>query len=146
MTAPEHYAWRLCFVQEGGWAWFANVEPTEVWGDDWDDAPHHCNAGMPYGKEGQELLKVAFDGDLELMGVNHLARWGWLSAQDLNARKAPWLAQVLYGHRPLDDGGDIPLGVQVWAGTVLVEFVRLVGVAGGHVYLPIDSMLPAVTA
>ena len=30
---------------------------SEIWGDDWNDAPHHCNAGSPYEDKCKGLIK-----------------------------------------------------------------------------------------
>lgn len=126
---------RLCYAQEN-WAWFtSNLAATT--GDDWNDAPHDCNAGPPYRDDGVELLKVAFDGDLELVGAhnfgNGTGRWGYLSVDQINEGAAPWLVQVLYG-RPLA-GELLQLGVQIPSGVTLTEFSALVEQADGTVYL-----------
>lgn len=123
--------WHLCYV-DGDWAYFSEAPPTDVYGDDWNDAPHDCNAGEPYRQF--ETFKVAFDGDLEIVGVNDRDRWGYLSVDDINDGKAPWLVQVLYGKRPLDDNGHLPLGVQIDGGTPYAEFKDLVAETGGCVY------------
>lgn len=131
--SSDHY--RLCFVKES-WAYFVNGDPTEVWGDDWNDAPHDCNAGPPYGTAGQAMEVVAFDGDLEVVGtaMNGVGagRWGWLSVEEINAGAAPWLVQLRYGARSDDDL--IPLGVTIPAGVTLAEFRKLVREACGYVY------------
>lgn len=127
----------LVYVEDN-FAWFC-TEPEHAWGDDWNDAPHDCNAGHPYLDRGGDWAKVAWDGDLEIVGVHlgdGVGRWGYLSVQDINAGKAPWLVQVQYG-MPSDDHL-IPLGVTIPAGVSPAEFERLVGEAGGRVYYPRD--------
>lgn len=120
---------RLCYVDEP-WAYFANVEPTEMWGDDWNDAPHDCNAGMPYVREGQQVVKVAYDADLQTVGTNHLSHYGYVSAQDINEGRAPWLIQPSYGlpqfPKPLRE---------VHAGITLGNFKLLAREVGGTVYV-----------
>ncbi len=123
---------RLCYV-EGSWAYFSTERPGDVWGDDWNDAPHDCNAGTPYADRAPGLTKVAFDGDLELVGVGVFGgyvkeRWGWLSVEEINRGDAPWLVRIEYGARPLTHD------IEINAGVTLEEFVALVDLAGGCVY------------
>ena len=40
---PETEKGRLTFIDERN-AWFC-TDPATAWGDDWNDAPHDCNAG-----------------------------------------------------------------------------------------------------
>lgn len=130
----EQIEW-LVYV-DGPWAWFASVLPSDprVLGDGWNAAPHDCNAGPPYRDRGVDYVKVAFDGELEPCGTLRGDRWGYLSVDLINAGAAPWLAQRLYGQRPMQVEGQINLGVQVSAGVDLATFERLVGETGGRVY------------
>ena len=64
MSDVETY--RLVYV-DGPWASFA-ANPAEAWGDDWDDAPHDCNAGVPSARACGPYIKVAYDGELEIGG------------------------------------------------------------------------------
>ena len=137
--SDEH---RLCFVDET-WAYFANVPPTEVWGDDWDDAPHDCNAGEPYVKDGQRLVKVAFEGPYEVVGGSFGPKqwddlWGrWLSVEQINRGDAPWLADPGYGETFPKPKATIPAGI------TLTDFRRRMREAGGQVY---EATISAVEA
>jgi len=126
---------RLVYVEDC-WAWFAE-NTADAWGDDWNDAPHDCNAGTPYDDRGGYKIKVAFDGDLEVAGT----QWGsypafhppapkhGLSVEEINDGAAPWLYQPSYGLKQFPE----PLMV-IPAGVTLVEFEQLVAQAGGKVY------------
>lgn len=121
---------RLVFV-DAPWAYFAEV-PEEAWGDDWSDASHADMAGPPYGGPGRggRILKLAFDGDLEMVGTSVSQPWGLLSAAQINDGKAPWLVQA-----PLGRAGRAE--VQIPAHVTVQEFRALVGQAGGRVYGPL---------
>lgn len=120
----EH--WKLCFAT-AHFAWFTQGRIADVTGDDWDDAPHDCNASEPL--RGGPFLKVAFDGDAGLVvgwsDKHGSAYWGsyWVSADDCNAGRAPWL---IAGPKP-----DSP---QVRGGASLAEFSEFIENAGGRVY------------
>mgnify|MGYP005757311191 CR=1 FL=1 len=47
--------YKLCYVEDN-FAWFTKLPLNEQWGDDWDDAPYECNAGIPYDKENLVVL------------------------------------------------------------------------------------------
>lgn len=137
---------RLCYVEyEGavGVAWFTDrpVDGRQVYGDDWNDAPHNCNAGEPYHKFGP-FLRLCFEGaNLELVGTcdrgGGVGRWGYLSVDQINAGEAPWLAQIRYGAPA--DGELIPLGVVVPAGISPSDFTLLIREAGGRIYVELKS-------
>ncbi len=114
----------LCYV-DGCWAWFTTAPLDEQWGDDWDDAPYGCNAGEPYewrpdsGVPQYTLTKVAVDAWV-------LSPHSHLSVRDINTKRLSWA--TIRGPR----GGS----VDIFAGTPLSEFKRLVLDLGGTVYLP----------
>jgi hypothetical protein len=131
---------RLVYV-EGSFAWFAS-KPGEACGDDWNDAPHDCNASPPYAEAGGRHVKVAYDGDLEIAGTQSgsyapyhppAPKYG-LSVDEINEGAAPWLYQPSYGHPQFPK----PLLV-IPALVTLPEFQRLVTLAGGVVYQDIHS-------
>lgn len=126
---------RLVYV-EGSFAWFC-THPDDAWGDDWNDAPHDCNAGSPYLDRGGEWEKVAFEADLEIGGTQFgsyppfhppAPKYG-LSVEEINAGKAPWLYQPSYGHKQFPE----PL-FEIPARVTLTEFIDLVQSVGGRVY------------
>lgn len=132
MTPSDLSGYRLCFVDESVWAYFASVPPTEMSGDDWNDAPHDCNASRPYPSEGQHVFKVAYTGDLTIQGfgLSGMHNDGYLSADDINRGAAPWLVNPGFGTTyPMP-------AAEVWAGTTFADFVEAVRAADGDVYLP----------
>lgn len=124
----------LCYV-EGPWAYFADREPGEMWGDDWNDAPHECNAGTPYDHKGEKVVKVAYDGDWEIAGAQNGVVYGagesryGMSVEEINRGDAPWLYQPSYGLPQYPQPQrEIPAGV------ALKDFRKLIAEAGGSVY------------
>jgi hypothetical protein len=116
----------LCFVTDD-FAWFADRDPREVYGDDWDDAPHDCNAGEPYPNRGWQLVKVAFDGEHEVVTrLNNSPGEPYLSAKQLNARCSPWLVVNPYGTRRDQH--------PIWAGCTIRKFAALIALGNGHIY------------
>lgn len=123
---------RLCYV-DSPWAYFSTADPSDVWGDDWNDAPHDCNAGEPYDDKAPGLVKVAYDADLWPVGAGTFAgyvkdRWGWLSVQQINNGEAPWLVRIVY------DAQSMRHDLEIHAGVTLEEFKSMVAQAGGTVY------------
>lgn len=66
----EHDELKLCYVEEhdsrynkvdeykefyGYQLFFTPIQMKEQWGDDWDDAPYDCNAGLPYDDTHKKL-------------------------------------------------------------------------------------------
>lgn len=107
-----HSAWLLCYV-EGCFAYFCDKLPHKVWGDDWNDAPHDCNAGTPY----DDYYKVAFDGPFEVQYKPYA------SVEQINRNEYAWLYDWR-GNRIAE------------AGVTLDEFIALIEANGGTVYLP----------
>ncbi len=129
----------LCYYKEP-WAYFTTQPLDKQTGDDWDDVPYESNAGPPYepiswgptremdytdDKPNWEIIRVALDGPFECP-----SSWSSLnsvySVEMINKRVVPWLQTDCY-----DTLGSC---VQIWAGTTLEEFKRLVKEAGGHVW------------
>lgn len=129
---------RLCLIEENVWAYFANVEPTAMGGDDWNDAPHDCNASQPYPRAGQEVVRVAYDGPYEMLGTQSTAttedRLYGYSVDEINAKLIPWLADRGYGET-YPKYKDL-----IWAGTTLAEFVTRMQRAGGNVYEQVPNV------
>jgi hypothetical protein len=124
----------LAYVSEP-FAYFVD-DIAAAHGDDWNDAPHDCNAGPPYGKA---FTKVAYDGDdLEVVGGGFPSglRWGALSVDAINRGEAPWIVQVRWGApSEIVDGREVlAIGVQVPSGVTIAEFERLIAQASGRVY------------
>lgn len=121
----------LCYV-EGCWAFFTTQALKDQWGDDWEDSPYEHNAEPPYEwYEGRnvpryEIVKVAFDGDLETPSSGHLN--SPYSVEQINNKAVPWL-------KPWYWQSNWGKPVEVWAGTTLTDFKRLVAESGGEVYV-----------
>lgn len=114
----------LCYI-DGSWAYFTTQSLQKQWGDDWDDKPYEHNAGNPYGPHGNDkpwdIVKVAWDGDLYPPCEGHLnSNW---SVKDINHKCVPWLSQ------PYDKS------LNIWAGTKLSRFKKLIHDGGGSVYV-----------
>jgi hypothetical protein len=119
----------LCYV-DGSFAYFTTQELAEQWGDDWNDAPYEHNAGRPYewtqGDECEpwEIVKVAFDGDLETPSEGYGN--SPYSVQAINAGVVAWLRSCSWR------SGEV---VAIPAGVTIERFAELVRKAGGRVYL-----------
>lgn len=130
----------LCYVTHSI-AFFTTQPLEKQWGDDWNDAPYEHNAGDPYGwrpekwVNGQgnvpndepswEIVKVYFDGPWETPSeYERNSRW---SVEDINAGLTPWLVTDRYSDRRPR--------VAIPAGTTLTDFIRLVHLGGGDIYL-----------
>jgi len=125
MITPDH---KLCYV-DGAWAFFTTKPLTgegRQWGDDWNDAPYEHNAGTPYEDEGYEIVKLAFDAELDQPGEGCYN--SPYSVEMINSGAIAWL------RTPAWKSGDI---VVIPAGTPVRDFVLLVKKAGGKVYFPI---------
>lgn len=108
----------LCYVDDD-WAYFHEKPPTEVWGDDWNDAPYEHNAGTPYGYS----AKVAFDGSFESPTAYGTSGW---TVEQINKKAIAWLRSPSY----LDPEDQ----VVILAGVSLTEFQTLIEKGGGKVY------------
>ncbi len=131
--------WRLCMVRES-WAYFARCAPTDIWGDDWEDTPHECNAGEPYADRVEGgILKVAFDGDWEIGGtqccvLNSSGRPYGYSVKEINSGAMPWL---YIPHYDEDRYPEVRLAIN--AGVTLAEFTEAVGLGDGRVYRALED-------
>lgn len=113
---------KLCYVSDS-WAYFTTGEISDVTGDDWNDAPYYCNAGLPRNY----TFKVAWEAILEEAGYFYDKHW--MSTDDINAGHYPWLQTPRYGSKETL--------VKIWAGTTFAEFKRLIAMADGRVYVPV---------
>lgn len=121
MNAQEilepYLEWKLCFVDRYYLCYFVRPDQfDEVGGDDWDDAPHWCNAGPPY-------IRYDWVSVFVTPGYWNVDMESNLSAEEINRRGLPWIYV-----------GD----VAVKAGTTLGTFLSLADQhANGLVYVPI---------
>ena len=128
----------LCYVR-GEWgesAWFTtNLEHTS--GDDWNDAPYEHNASRPYHifstKEGVlydedgVLCEVMFSAHLETPSTGRIN--SPYSVDMINDGMTPWLKTPSW-YKDEDS-------FEIYAGTSLTEFVRLIKQHGGSVFFEI---------
>lgn len=124
----------LCYVK-GDWAYFTTQPLDKQWGDDWNDAPYEHNAGPPYrphsADQHWEIVQVAWEGDFETPD-SWSRGWGSdYSVEVINQKVVPWIQTDRYSLKPR---------IQIWAGTPLREFIRLVLAGGGMVYMPVDGV------
>ena len=118
-------AFKLCYI-DGSMAYFTAKPLSEVWGDDWNDAPYEHNAGAPSGKPeflilGGKIVRavVRFKGPF-LTPADLNPPNSWFSVQDINQGKTPWLTH-----------SDTGTPIRIMAGTILTEFISLIKSAGG---------------
>lgn len=125
---------KLCFVKDN-WAWFTTCSLKEQWADDWDDAPYEHNAGEPYywdsyrKVEPYNIVKVAWDGPFcspceDLLNSPY-------SVEMINRGDIAWL-------RP-DKSMDLKEAKPIPAGTSLEEFIKLIRLGNGEVYIVANS-------
>lgn len=114
----------LCYV-ENNFAYFTYQPLEEQWGDDWDDAPYEHNAETPYNEPSSLLCEVlAFTSSLD--APNAYVLNSPYSVKDINAKITPWLSDRAYNPRN---------PTEIYAGTPLSEFKRLVRAAGGEIFV-----------
>ena len=124
---------KLCYV-DGSCAWFTTQDISQQWGDDWNDAPYECNAGVPYewhvGSDVPEyhLHHVYFESPLTTPADNNIP----LSVEQINAGAQPWLQTDKWA---LTSFPRVEI-TRIYAGTSYPDFVRLIESMGGTVYVP----------
>jgi len=107
----------LVYVSDGTAYFFRSLE--EARGDDWNDAPYEHNAGSPY--EYDEVL-CFWSGAYEEASYGHVN--SPFCVDSINAKKTPWLHPWKEGAYP-----------DIWAGTPVSEFKKLIRAAGGRVFV-----------
>jgi len=112
---PEDPTAHLCYVRRGA-AYFIS-DMGKAWGDDWNDAPYECNAGVLYPPRKGDTFKAyvasfACEAD-EPCDINMS-----VSVQTINAGITPWLQR---GEK------------RVFAGASIGEFRAFVAAVGGVV-------------
>jgi len=124
----------LCYIsgreRERHRAYFTTGPLEEMWGDGWAKKPYECNAGDPYPPHNREyrIFRVAYDGEWQMPCDGH---WNspW-SVKEINQKRVPWL-QTLYAEER----------IQIFAGTSLLEFIRLITRGRGHYYFDRETWL-----
>lgn len=122
----------LCYIcPRTRFAYFTEIPLSKQWGDDWDDAPYEHNAGDPYDSDSQsnthKIVRLAWEGPYETPAERHGPNSPF-SVKSINSGEIAWLT---------------PNGLSssknakpIFAGTTMVDFIKLVQEAGGLVYLP----------
>jgi hypothetical protein len=136
----KYAGYKLCYVGEGG-LWFADCDPTEVWGDDFNDSPYEHNSGTPYNyryvnfPESKEQIPVDFV-ILHFGGTYYetpaAKAWGGnsnYSVEAINHKHTAWLAPDQWAENIKDHP-------PIFAGTTVQEFLDTIIRVGGVVYLP----------
>jgi hypothetical protein len=96
---------RLCYRDQAFW-WFTDTPVSEVWGDDWDDAPYEHNASEPYAQYGP-FTKIAIDYALVMPGNGFVN--SEYSVQDINNGKVCWGSTYKWDDKQLV----IPAGIEL---------------------------------
>jgi len=128
---------KLCFVKRN-FAWFTSCPLVYQWGDDWDMAPYEFNAGMPHTchktKETEQqdhtVIKVYWEAAYVTPDIlEEKSSW---STKTINRGDIPWLSVC-----PLSDQELAP----IYSGTTLCDFIKLIQVSGGEVFIPFCEKL-----
>lgn len=114
---------KLCYIRDN-FAYFTTQELDKQRGDDWNDTPYEHNAGTPYTDEGYEILKIAFETELEQPCAN--VGNSSYSVEMINKGIVAWLESPKYEKHP----------IRIFAGISLEEFINQIEFSGGKVYLP----------
>lgn len=75
--------------------WFANKKPTDLWGDDWNDAPYEHNAGYPsdytrYDKSKVDFKRYILTGNNIISPSYNYLNSPW-SVEQINKQETFWL-------------------------------------------------------
>jgi hypothetical protein len=74
--------------------YFTPLEPVDIAGDDWDDAPAVHNAGVPYDED-VIVLMYKYIGSFDMADANTM------SADEINEQVGKW-ATLIVGETPID--------------------------------------------
>jgi len=117
----ENY--KLCYV-DGVFAYFTLKELDKQWGDDWNDTPYEHNAGDPYNDNESQIIKIAFEADLDNPTSGHYN--SPYSVESINAGAIAWLRSPSYSKEK----------VYIKAGETIDSFVKKIKSINGEVYYP----------
>lgn len=125
--------WKLCLYSDG-FAYFSPLDPTEVTGDDWNDAPASHNASPPNNTDYYRVYvqsEYQTPDELEFQRINRFRMSGfdarYVSADEYAAKKHPVLVYATW---------DAITHPPVWAGITFTEFACQVIASGGEVFVP----------
>lgn len=121
---------RLCFVQDGCWAWFTTQAVESQWGPAWEMQPFDYDAGEPFewmpnsNTVPYSLTIIGFRADL--FTPSFFAPSIKISVQEINAKTMPWLQT-----------GPWDASLEVWAGATITEFLDVIRSVGGKAFMEI---------
>ena len=117
--------YKLCYVEDRV-AYFTNISLKKQTGDDWNDRPYEHNAGEPYNKRKDQIIKLMYSGyDINTPAELHLPNSPY-SVDMINAGAIAWLSGRDFNYEPL----------YIQAGATIKEFVGKIVQMGGEVYYP----------
>lgn len=111
---------KLCYV-DLPWLYFTD-DMDNVWGDDWDDAPYQHNAGRPYPDYIDSVVAIKDSG---LFSPSSSRRDIWISVEEINAGRVPWLKTPEYSKK----------NIVINAGEKRKEVIQKVSKAAGKIYI-----------
>ena len=121
--------YKLCFIKDC-WAYFTLKPvsgPEKQWGDDWNDVPYDCNASPPYGDSPEDIVKLAFESELDTPSDH---QYGCpYSAENINNGVVPWLCDY-YGENK---------DTKIMAGCSIEDFITVILAQGGEIYMKVHS-------
>ena len=120
--------YKLCYVKHGK-AFFTTQRLKDQWGDDWNDAPYEHNAGEPYTGKGWKIFTVFFEADLNEPCDDY--RNPYYSVEEINKKAIPWLSPYSSSEH----------NFKIWAGTTLRDFIDIIKIVGGEVYVPLSNSI-----
>lgn len=95
---------KLCYVSNNI-AYFSN--DPEQWGDDWDDKPYECNAGIPYPREEYDIIPISYFTNNCYIEPCYYFTCTPLSVEEINKGFAPWLVPQESEYNPILAGATI---------------------------------------
>jgi len=121
--------YKLCYVEDRV-AYFTNISLKKQTGDDWNDRPYEHNAGEPYSKKKDQIIKLMYSGyDINTPAELHPPNSPY-SVDMINAGAVAWLAGRGFDYEPL----------YIQAGATIKEFIGKIEQMGGEVYYPESSL------
>ena len=83
------------------YAYFTPIELDEQWGDDWNDAPYDCNAGVPYDTDdaNKEITIIRIPFAVKSYNYNLPKDYGYntpFCVLDMNQLACAWIHDSVY--------------------------------------------------
>lgn len=122
---------RLCYVEDGSWAWFTTQPIESQWGSSWETQPFEYDSGAPFewmpnsNTVPYSLTVIGFKADL--FTPPFFAPSIKVSVQEINAKAMPWLRSGPWNNAQ----------IEVWAGATITEFLDAITAIGGQAFMEI---------